>query len=121
MTEKNIVPAVLEALRAVLERGDVTYTVKRADTEKNDPGADTLKAQLQKLDLKEKRAKEAYMDGIDTKDEYRMNRLLLKNERENLEKALELINQELETSGDDLDSRMLSNIHTVLDLSLIHI
>ena len=116
VTEKNIVPAVLEALRAVLERGDVTYTVKRADTEKNDPGADTLKAQLQKLDLKEKRAKEAYMDGIDTKDEYRMNRLLLKNERENLEKALELINQELETSGDDLDSRMLSNIHTVLDI-----
>lgn len=116
VSEKDIVPAVLEAIRAVLELKTVSYTIKTSEKDKDHLEADTLKAHLKKLDVKEKRAREAYMDGIDTKEEYRLNRQLLKDERENLEKALQLLLQGCGETKEARDGQMLSKIHTVLDI-----
>lgn len=41
-----------------------------------------LKNMVDRLELKEKRAKAAYMDGIDSLEEYKQNKLLIQKERE---------------------------------------
>ena len=70
---------------------------------------------LDRLSFKEERAKEAYIDGIDTKEEYKANKLRLQKERQELQ---EMINT-IECSNSDTisnDSRMLSSISDVLDI-----
>ncbi len=47
-----------------------------------------IKERLKELDIKEKRIKEAYREGIDTLEEYKENKMILKKERSSLEKTL---------------------------------
>ena len=47
-----------------------------------------LKNMADRLELKEKRAKAAYMDGIDSLEEYKQNKLLIQKERETLAESL---------------------------------
>ncbi|MCI5732273.1 MAG: recombinase family protein [Eubacterium sp.] len=73
--------ALLNSLQEFVERGqsDITYTVEHTpDTAASD--ASRYEQQLKKLAIRETRAKEAYLDGIDTKEEYRENRKLIQNE-----------------------------------------
>lgn len=115
--EKNIVPVILDALRGVLESGDVDYEIKRDEKSEEHFELEALEARMNKLDMKEMRAKEAYMDGIDTKEEYKLNRELLRHEREQLEKLLsDLRQKESSACPEDRTGRMLDRIHTVLDV-----
>lgn len=60
------------------------------------------------------RIKQAYRDGIDTLEEYKENKQLLKDEREALEKQLEAFS----SASDDSNSNatMLKSISTVYDI-----
>ncbi len=44
---------------------------------------------MSKLEQKEKRIREAYIEGIDTKEEYKENKLLLAEERQKLDRLIE--------------------------------
>ncbi len=83
----------------------------------NEPDTDDriiILNQLSKLDDKEARIKQAYRDGIDTIDEYKENKLLLKDERAALEKQLEAFNNS--SSDTDSNAAMLKNISSVYDI-----
>lgn len=60
------------------------------------------------------------MDGIDTKAEYRQNKLLLQEERQTLEAALaeleEPENEEAFNSPKETDAQMLARIRSVADI-----
>ena len=53
------------------------------------PLLDKYRATLAKLDQKALRVREAYIDGIDTKEEYRENKKMLTEERAKLEQLIE--------------------------------
>lgn len=55
---------------------------------------DIIKDKLNSIEIKEKRIKEAYINGIDTLEEYKKNKELLKEEKNNLEKSLKSVNKE---------------------------
>lgn len=114
--EKDIGPTVIKALEDVVRRGTVTYSVKQLRKNKSsNKELETLRKSLEKISLKEARAKEAYMDGIDTKDEYRNNKMKLQQEQQELERMI----AELERSDPEEttnDSLMLGNISSVLDI-----
>ena len=114
---EEIEPAVIKALEDAIRRGNVTYTVKKNQTHRknNDTELETLKKNLERLEQKEARAREAYMDGIDTKEEYRKNKERLQQERSELE---ELISRMEHTAPEETDNsvRMIENITSVLDL-----
>jgi len=117
--EKTIVPAVLNALREVLECGTVNYEIKNVVKSEDTHELETLKNLLQKLETKEKRARDAYMDGIDTIDEYRQNKLLLQKERESLEASVAQLSQSrMESASQEADQtkRILDNIRSVIDI-----
>lgn len=119
IAEKDIVPSVLGALKEVLECGTVSYEVKYAVKIEDSHELEALNGLLQKLELKEKRARDAYMDGIDTKEEYRQNKLLLQRERESLEASIaQLSLSHGESSGrrEDQTKRILENIRSVMDI-----
>lgn len=118
--EEEIVPAVLAALDEVLDAGTVEYEIKNAVKIEDTHELETLNNLIQKLELKEKRAKDAYIDGIDTLDEYKQNKLLIQKERESLEASLAqlmAVQPQTEAESPD-DAHLLSSIRNVKDILL---
>ncbi len=113
--EESIAPAVLEALEQAIASGTVKYDLKQFST--SDPSADeirALKRRLEKVSQKEIRAREAYMEGIDTKEDYKRIREQLKQERQDLEESLCLL--ETAPQKEYNDTLMLNRISNVLDM-----
>lgn len=114
--EEQLIPAVIAALKQVVELGKIDYQIKFQKNE-NTPQLDTLNRQLLKLEQKEARAKDAYMEGIDTKEEYRQNKLLLQKERESLEAAIAEHHQTfIANDRNETDKIMLANVRNVVDI-----
>lgn len=111
-----LAPAVLNALKEVLEQGTVSYEIRNKEQKEDTFQANAIAKQLERLELKERRAKEAYMDGIDTKEEYRQAKQMLQEERTRLEDALLELRQADENDCKDSDKQMLDNIRGVVDI-----
>ena len=73
-------PVVLQALQDVFHTKEITY-MKREPTRKQEMVDERklLSEQLKQLEQKEKRIKAAYQNGIDTLEEYKENKELLRN------------------------------------------
>lgn len=67
--------------------------------------------ELKDLDKKEERIKAAYIDGIDSLDEYKKNKKTIEKQRTKLEKQLALPKPE---STQDTDAAILTNIENVI-------
>lgn len=80
-----LVPAIMEYLQNVIKSGVVDYTVKTDDKQID---ASLLEQQLSKLAAKEERIKAAYINGIDTMEEYKKNKELITSERRFIEKQI---------------------------------
>ena len=87
--------------------------LKKGSNEADTDDRSVILSQLSKLEDKEARIKQAYRDGIDTLEEYKENKQLLKDERAALEKQLEAFNN---TSSTDSNAAMLKSISTVYDI-----
>lgn len=87
--------------------------LKKGSNEPDTDDRSVILSQLSKLEDKEARIKQAYRDGIDTLEEYKENKQLLKDERAALEKQLEAFNN---TSSTDSNAAMLKSISTVYDI-----
>lgn len=87
ITEKELIPAILEALGRISEQAAEEYEKKpppkAAPTE-----AGPLKDLLHRLNQKEERIKAAYKAGIDSLEEYRNNRQEIQEERQALTTAI---------------------------------
>lgn len=70
---------------------------------------------MSRLDSKELRAKEAYIDGIDTIEEYRANKERISQERTELEEQLAKLTQVPEEPEDNT-RKMLQSISSILDI-----
>ncbi len=114
VSEKDLVPAIMTSLNEVLESGNIDYEVQKPAPAQDHTEAAALHARLKRLDQKESRIKDAYMDGIDTLEEYKQNRQLIQNERESI---LELLRQnQVPEDPDRQKEAMLANIRSVLDI-----
>lgn len=109
VTDSKLEPAILTALENILNSSDVEYTVVRSDVRCNNDNA-IIKKKLQDLQLKELRIKEAYMDGIDSLEEYKSNKQLLAKEREYLQSQL------TEEKSSDCKKQLLDNIKSAYDI-----
>ena len=109
-------PAVLNALEEALACGTVKYDLKQTDSiqDQSQDEIQSLKRRLERVDQKELRAREAYMEGIDTKEDYRKNKELLNREREELTERISQL-EDLPQKGYD-DTVMLDRISNVLDI-----
>ena len=107
--------AVYESLERVLNGSiELHYELKKSSNEPEEDSKSILLGQLSKLEDKESRIKQAYRDGIDTVEEYKENKQLLKDERESLSAKLQSLKDTL--SDKDDTATMLNNISNVLDI-----
>ncbi len=111
ITYRRAGEAVCQAFQVFIETGNFHYTViHKQDSE----GIALLQEKLAKLSTKEKRAKDAYLAGIDTLEEYGENRKRLAAERENLQAAIDKLTAENETR--DRHEEMFKRIRNVYDV-----
>ena len=73
--------ALLNSLQEFVDHGhsDITYTVEKIEEPSGNDAAQ-YEQLLDKLAIRKQRAKEAYLDGIDTKEEYRENLLRFRHQ-----------------------------------------
>jgi DNA invertase Pin-like site-specific DNA recombinase len=107
--------AVFDGLEKYIRESDFEYVRKAVRTAPVDSSA-LLKEQLSDLAKKEKRIRKAYMDGVDSLEEYKENRQLISRQKEELEIQLQSL-KNLSTAITDSDKLRLSgNIRDVLDI-----
>ena len=108
-------PAVLESIKTVLDSGKITYRKIESKTDDTVDLKTILEDQIKKIDVKLQRIKEAYMNGIDTMEEYKENKQAVQEEKENLENQLSEIKEEKNNSEND-DRDMLLRVKNVYDI-----
>ena len=102
--------AVYAAFEQVIKTNEFSYEVRTPQNEADD--SLLLNRQLEKLDDKEKRIKQAYRDGIDTLEEYKENKQLLADERQRIEEQLSALTD----SEPERKEQLARNIRSIYDI-----
>ncbi|MCL2108677.1 MAG: recombinase family protein [Oscillospiraceae bacterium] len=110
--ENLILGQLKETLQSQL---DVVIVPKTQDVTTSSE-LELLHERLKKLDLREQRIKEAYQDGIDTKEEYKENKQKLKAERQSIQNQLDGIQTQLLNNGEQGETihKQIENVFTLL-------
>ena len=111
---KNMESNIISGLEGFLDTGIVYYTVISTESNDNAQRIDFLQHQLNKLDQRERRAKEAYLNGIDTIDEYKKNKLSIQDDRNTIQLEIDSLSQIKKYAKEELDALMLSRIQDVV-------
>ena len=106
-------PAILEGLETFMNTNHFEY-IRKITQEASADTASILKEQLLDLQKKEKRVRKAYLDGIDTLDEYRESRQAITRQKEELTIKLEAIHSPSSTITEQDRLQMADNIQDVL-------
>lgn len=108
--------AVLDGLKDILNSGNIVYERNISSKTDNNSEITRLKNSLSKLDAKESRIKAAYLDGIDSLEEYKANKNLLHKERETLLCELQKLKSSLSDDNKCSDKEMLKNIENTYNI-----
>ena len=107
--------AVMDGLYEILASGNVSYEkIKKNETTDND--FIRINNLLSKLDTKEKRIKAAYLDGIDTLEEYKTNKSMITGERNRLLSELDSLKQETNETPEKEKENFLNEIKNIYDI-----
>ncbi len=116
ISEKKLTTFVLDGLKSLLASDNIPYhVVKRAPLD-DAVQIEELQKQLLRLDNREARAKTAYLDGIDSKEEYRTNKEQIQVERTSLEEKINRLSNksDISVSKAELDAILIQNIQDVI-------
>lgn len=106
---------VIEYLENILHSPAIVYTVISSASADADSKLADLEKQLQKVENKEKRIKAAYLNEIDSLEEYKANKAALLKERVAIEKNIKLLTiSNTDMSKEEMDKKMKQNISALL-------
>lgn len=106
---------VIEYLESILHSPAIVYTVISSASADADSKLADLEKQLQKVENKEKRIKAAYLNEIDSLEEYQANKAALLKERAAIEKNIKLLTiSNTDMSKEEMDKKMKQNISALL-------
>lgn len=108
--------AVLEGLKDILNSGNIAYERKTTLKPETNKEITLLNNALSKLDTREARIKAAYMDGIDSLEEYKSNKKMISNERERLVNELNKLNLVSPEDSKTSDEEMLKNVENTYNI-----
>lgn len=108
--------SVLSALSDCIASGDISYNYHVIKNNSNRQLED-LKKRLNSIDMKEKRIKAAYADGIDTLEEYKENKTKLQKERSELQSQIDLLSATpANIDTDSLKEKLLNQCQSVYEI-----
>lgn len=115
ISEKLLISGTLEYFEKLLSGHDFDFSYRAPAAAELDE-ADFYRRDLEKLDFREQRIREAYESGIDTLEEYKENKKRLQTERERLLELLESSKPEPSADSADDKNKLLEKINTVYDV-----
>lgn len=116
ISEKILISGVLEYFEKLLNGDAFTFNYRSPASSEEANDIELYEKELKKLDVREKRIKEAYQEGIDTLEEYRSNKQLLIAERQRLTDLITEASKPPERDPEADQKKILSNIKTVYDV-----
>lgn len=111
ISESKATAAILSEIENFLASNAPYFEIKHHTTVEN--YADLISTQLSKLDAKEARIKSAYINGIDSLEEYKQNKELIATERKQLQAQLET---QSSYTPDDVRQDMINRVKDVYNL-----
>lgn len=114
VSAKKIEPYVLDGIKTATQ-GELSFAIKEPDPVESSPELQILEEQIGKIDIKERRIKEAYMNGIDTMEEYKENKAILARERKILESKLSFL-QKKPVTKEEVMPKLQQRIRNVYDI-----
>lgn len=114
ISENIVVAAVIKSLEQVLNTEDAEYTIINTNIE-NNVELTIYQEELKRMNERIKRIKAAYMDGIDTLEEYKQNKESLENRVAKLQHKIHSIT-DITLSNEQIKDKFLHNVQTALDV-----
>lgn len=106
---------VIQGLEDLLESDKLDYRVVSADDVDDKAKIENLKNQMGKLDARLARVRSAFEDGIDTLDEYKVNKSRILSEQSMLQDEIDHLTSMMERSSSaELDRLMLASLRDVV-------
>lgn len=115
ISERKLTAAVLESLHSVTESGTATFSLIRSQDYDTDTERMIYETELKDIDNKEKRIKEAYMAGVDSLEEYKANKNILDNRKNELTALLDKLKKDA-PSSEAYREQFLSTVSSVIDI-----
>lgn len=106
---------VIEGLTQLLNADTLQYSVVHSTAASSDKEQELLRM-LSRLDEREKRAKDAYLNGIDSLEEYKDMRMQIQSERNRVQSELDELTSATVASSDNDDLLMIQNVQAALDV-----
>lgn len=108
---RKIEEAVLSLLKQLPELGSCHYEIAPRDTQMS---KDLFQAGLRKLEQKEEKIRASYLNGIDTLEEYKANKIRLKEERRESEEKIDYYKNNLPSA--DLTDILPNRIYSIYSI-----
>lgn len=106
---------VIEGLTQLLNADTLQYSIVHSTAASSDKEQELLRM-LSRLDEREKRAKDAYLNGIDSLEEYKEMRMQIQSERNRVQSELDKLTSATAASSDNDDMLMIQNVQAALDV-----
>lgn len=107
---------IILLLKGFLQSDNIPYEVVHVNPQRDDQRLSDLNAALDRISSREQRAREAFLDGIDSKEEYRANKERLAHDREEIEGEIARLSgtSDAELSKEELDQKMIDTLQDVV-------
>lgn len=106
---------VIEGLTQLLNADTLQYSIVHSTAASSDKEQELLRM-LSRLDEREKRTKDAYLNGIDSLEEYKEMRMQIQSERNRVQSELDELTSATAASSDNDDMLMIQNVQAALDV-----
>lgn len=111
--EQAVISSLVELINGIRP---LTYEVRCSKSNENSHNKELYLLQLDKLDTRLKRCKEAYQNGIDSLEEYANNKKVITAEIEQMKAALNEIDAPASMTKEEMDAEMLKNLISVHEI-----
>lgn len=88
LLKKKVIDAILSSLQAFIESASPVFSIIGRSDNSSTLKLKNLEIELKKLETRAQRAKIAYLDGIDTKEEYLENKTMISKMKEEIEEKI---------------------------------
>lgn len=113
---KKIEKNVIRGLESTILSGNLQYKVIQPVSKDNFNELELLKEQLSRISLKEIRIRDAYENGIDTIDEYKINKIRIREEKSSLEKKIAAVASSSAAPIDDPKEQIVKNLESAISV-----
>ncbi len=116
VSQLKVEASVFEVLENIIATGYVDFNYSASLTDAANSQLPFLRKELANLEKKEQRIKAAYIDGIDTLEEYKSNKHLIEKDRDQIQKKIDALSSPTVIDTAALQEKMLLRCRNVYDI-----